>query len=192
MAKYCNKKSKNDQKQIIIDNTEHLYENRGANEIKKALESFSTKSHSIKYFLTTTIDAGDNKYNKLKIKSPLYQNSNIGRGCWKTVICINAQTNELHSEPDVTYTTITVPKQSKLQSKYSFVFKINDNDSICLLMNYGVHFLFSGLFLVHRQKCEMKKDRELFFNFGSYGNNELFTHLRKTMERQIFNNNNSK
>ena len=192
MAKYCNKKSKNEQKQVQIDDTEKEYEKRGTNEIKNSVKSFSKRLNSIKYFMTTTIDAGDNKYDKLKVKSPLYKNTNMDRGCWKTVICVNAQTKELHSEQDVTYTTIAVPKQKSLQSQYSFIFQINDAESISLLMNYGVHFLFSGMFLVHRQKCENKNEMELFFNFGSYGNNKLFTHLRKTMERQIFNNNNSK
>ena len=127
VAKYCNKKSKNEQKQVRIDDTEKEYEKRCTNEIKNAVKSFSKRLNYIKYFMPTTIDAADNKYDKLKVKSPLYKNTNIDRGCWKTVICVNAQTKELHSEQDVTYTTIAAPKQKSLQSKYSFIYLLHND-----------------------------------------------------------------
>ena len=180
---YCNKKVKNESVQKEIDNKAKEYEQLCCNEIQLTMLSFTSTLPTIIYLNSTILDAANTMLNSSEYDNPLYQNDSIGNGCWKTVMCVNAQTSELHSENDVTYTTITSPKQTGLKSKYSFIFQVNERTKLKVLMNSGVNIVFSGTFLVHHQQCIKQFDGDIFFNFSSYGNKKLFTHLKQTIKR---------
>ena len=76
---------------------------------------------------------------------------------WNTNVCINASTDEFHTENDTSYTLITVPAQkSKEQhvcgNMYFFLFKLNEDLIISLPMTPDLSFIFSGTYLSHRQE----------------------------------------
>ncbi len=112
-------------------------------------------------------------------------------GCWQTTICINAQTSKFHNENDCTYTVITIPRQAYFNqgnqnNEYHFIFKLTNCDKVHLKLHPGMSFIFSGLFLTHRQSKVQKENKSdsVFFNIGSYGNKRLFNHIRKSINRK--------
>ena len=119
-------------------------------------------------------------------------------GIWQSTLSVNAVTEELHTEDDVTYTVIDVPLQKKSTTdiKYHFLFYINKNINLSLPMNPGTSIVFSGKLLTHRQSCNVYKatEDELFFNFGAYGNKKLYNHIKQsyncidTSDNEINNN----
>ena len=109
-----------------------------------------------------------------------------------TNIWVNATTGEFHTEKDTSYTMITVPLQDYKSQRnggniYKFLFKLNDNVCISLPLTPNVSFMFSGTFLCHRQAGNTSnyKDVHQFVNLSSYGNQKLFTHIRKSFARNI-------
>ena len=102
-------------------------------------------------------------------------------------ICVNAETKEFHTEHDCTYTLISIPKQrhmNQLSTRYDFLFILTEKQSISIHLTPGVTFMFSGLFLKHRQNKSNESSNDTFFNFASYGNKRLFHHIRKTLNRE--------
>ena len=73
-------------------------------------------------------------------------------GIWKTVFCLNDQTQSMHTKNDCSYNVITVPKQDEpsLQSQTNFHLKLNNEHSIFLEMNHPITFMFSGKNLSHQ------------------------------------------
>ena len=108
-------------------------------------------------------------------------------GIWQSTLSVNAVTEELHTEDDVTYTVIDVPLQKRSQTdiKYHFLFYINKKINLSLPMNPGTSIVFSGKLLTHRQSCNVYKatEDELFFNFGAYGNKKLYNHIKQSFKR---------
>ena len=112
-------------------------------------------------------------------------------GMWQTCICENAQTEQLHTENDCTYTVISVPVQDEkesIQPEYTFLFKLKEKSgSVGIKMDPGVTFLFSGKYLTHRQfrNVNVSSNNATFFNVASYGNKRLFSHLKSTIKRVV-------
>ena len=69
--------------------------------------------------------------------------------------------------------------------EYAFLFKVKDKNNISLRLAEGVSFVFSGKLLTHRQSCNFPVNMkgETFINFSSYGTNRLFSHIKKSFER---------
>ena len=118
-------------------------------------------------------------------------------GIWQSEICVNAKTNQFHTEKDVTYTFITIPQQKLksntgiLRNNTVFLFEMNEWTNVSLKMIPNLSFIFSGAMLSHRQHCGKirdtfeEKELEPFFNIACYGNQKLFHHLRKSFLRNI-------
>ena len=108
-------------------------------------------------------------------------------GLWQSAIRVNAQTTQLHTENDNTYTVVTVPKQCakpKVLPERIFIFQLKNKETLGIEMEYGVSFIFSGKFLTHRQVWnENKVSNETFFNFSSYGNERLYNYVKATITR---------
>ena len=186
VGQYSTKKHSKLSKQMIINEEATVYETHCASEISRGVKVLSTIIPNIKTIIAPVIETSFNlQLNEKDLN--LKETASIHDGCWQTSICIDAQTKQYHTEHDCTYTFITVPKQLQSKSppstiKYDFLFKLTAKQSINLSLKAGVTFIFSGLFLSHRQnksKEESTKD-EVFFNMASYGNKRLFNHLRKT------------
>ena len=107
--------------------------------------------------------------------------------------CINAETHSVHTENDCSYTVITVPKQSKcvLKSQTNFHFNFNPEQSIYLEMNLPITFMRSGKILPHQQLCNTKvrDPNDMFINFATYTNKNIFNHVRKLFTRVNDNKN---
>ena len=111
-------------------------------------------------------------------------------GMWMSSVCINARTSLFHSEEDCTYTLIKIPYQDKDMNKGNahermFLVRINNETMLSIPLSYNLSFLFSGNFITHRQHQSMKcyEDRSLFYNISSYGNKRLYSHLKKSFQR---------
>ena len=62
--------------------------------------------------------------------------------------CVNVKTSEPHNEDNCSYTVITVLKQQAMIGKkeYKSKFKLNTGDSIALIMNQPMTFMFWVIF----------------------------------------------
>ena len=108
---------------------------------------------------------------------------------WQSQICVNAQTTQLHTENDDTYTVITVSKHyanPKKLPEHIFIFELKNKETFGIEMEYGVSFIFPGKFLIHRQALnENKVSNETYFNFSFYGNERLYNHVKATINRVL-------
>ena len=108
-------------------------------------------------------------------------------------LCLNAQTASQHTEPDSSYTIITVPKQSKRTSKFgfenvgNFELIINDGKTIVIPMKIGTIFTYSAYMLTHRQQiAQENSDNEPLINIVSYNSKRLFSNMIESFRRDIF------
>ena len=108
-------------------------------------------------------------------------------GIWQSSVGINAVTKEMHTEDDVTYTTISVPRQENYSKDrhYHFMYQFGQKCNVSLPLNAGTTLLFSGKLLTHRQTCNVHDatNDELFINFASYGCKRLYSHIRQSFIR---------
>ena len=117
-----------------------------------------------------------------------------------SLVCENAETLQLHQEIDSSYTLISVPtwnkdtfiKHNKIKGKANFIFSwtsesSNDRDkrNCTIQMSDGTSILFSGYGLYHRQH---RTNDGIFWNYGTYQNKKLYNSLRKSMIRNIKDN----
>ena len=111
-------------------------------------------------------------------------------GAWQSPVCVNTSLSILYTECDCTYAMISIPLQKIKRSKKSkmdsmFIFRLNKDSTISLPLQSGLSFVFSGLFLTHRQNYpnHLQNNQETFYNVASYGNTKLFNHLRCSFQR---------
>ena len=69
----------------------------------------------------------------------------IKLGLWQVSISVNTQTKQLHTENDVTYTIMNVPKhtivaRNKMDREYIFLFELQNKKSIAITMRSGIIF----------------------------------------------------
>ena len=151
--------------------------------ISSCFKSTSSIFHMGCNWTSASIDAAyelQNDYGDININASDF----LKLGTPQLQICINATTNEYHTEFDQSFTLIGVPRQEgKCGGKYYFSFLINDHFEIKIPMKIGVNFMFSALFLTHRQETNQKDLPEHFINFASFLNKKLFSHIRKSFHR---------
>ena len=153
MSKYVSKKYKNDRKNSLAMLNADILEEMAGSELQSAVINMKSVLPNVQEFISPTLETafeiqkkiGDINMNEISISEC---------GMWQSAICINAQTTELHTENDCTYTVITVPKQNnkhESSDNYTFLFELKKGTTIGLKMSYGTNFMFSGKFLSHRQ-----------------------------------------
>ena len=148
-------------------------------EMSFALEQIAKIVVNVDRLLLSVIDVAHSKqYNFGDIG--MIKNHNASDSMWNTNVCVNASTGDFHTEKDTSYTLITVPSQEQKEQKnngneYSFLFKLNANTTISLPLSIYLTFLFSGMFISHRQKGNNSRNKEdpPFINLSSYGNQRL-------------------
>ena len=157
-------------------------------ELALSVDSLSTLIPKIKLLISPILSVG---YNLQKSQGNVNMKRTLssGSGLWSSCVSVNATAGILHTEKDCTYTLITVPKQHKMVKGYNFLFHLNTENICQLSLNEDISLLFSGLCLSHKQIYDVLpvKDDDLFINLSSYGNQKLFTHLRKLFSRNINN-----
>ena len=111
-------------------------------------------------------------------------------GMWQSSICINAKTTVFHTESDCTYTLCKIPNQTLAHDKNidyqrMFFIQLNENETIAIPLVLNLTFVFTGMFITHRQHCHdySNHDGSVFINLISYGNKRIFDHIKKSFER---------
>ena len=109
-------------------------------------------------------------------------------GIMNVHLCINAETNTLHTEADSTMTIIGVPSQP--DPKYGtlnqhFCFAVTKSETIIIPMKQHLTFSFLGYMLNHRQIIENDQNDHVFINIASYGNKRLFHNMLKSIKRNM-------
>ena len=70
-------------------------------------------------------------------------------------VCLNAQTEQRHTECDASYTIISVPNQlaketsTGKKNKGRFELNLNENETFIIPMGIGISFVYSGFLLTH-------------------------------------------
>ena len=107
-----------------IDTNAEKFHSFVAYEIKRGVSKMKSHFTYLTHFISTIINAGNtfassylnDKVNVLKDKT-LHK-----EGCWQCSVCINAETLDLHTEKDATYTIITTPFKNISSLSYCFWF----------------------------------------------------------------------
>ena len=70
-----------------------------------------------------------------------------------------------------------------------FLLDLNDQNIYSVPMIPQTYFIVSDLFITHRQHSDGfgVNNNDMFFNIDSYGNQQLFNHLRSTFIRKEVN-----
>ena len=188
VGQYTCKKKDNLLKQCIVNKDATKFEQCCANEISRSVTDLSTFLPNIRSILAPVLEVAFSIQELGGKVLNLKESQASTNGCYQSSICVNAETQEYHTEHDCTYTLISVPNQSKSKEetmRYDFLFDLTPKQVINIPLNAGVTFMFSGLFLKHRQNKseEVSTKDNTFFNIASYGNKRLFYHIRKTLNR---------
>ena len=103
-------------------------------------------------------------------------------------LCMNAETQQAHTECDFSYTVISVPNQilSKAKNGFkncgSFELIINSDSTIVIPMTIGK--IFTYFFLTHRQQIQNKSPSDKpFINIVSYSSKRLFENMMESFRR---------
>ena len=103
--------------------------------------------------------------------------------------CINARTNEPHTECDSSYTVISIPPQINQSYKTfdpKFNFIINKDQTVVIKLIPNLCFIYSGYMLVHHQVLQSVDTKiGIFINIASYGNKRLFDNMMQSFKRSI-------
>jgi len=109
-------------------------------------------------------------------------------------LCLNAKTEDPHTECDSSYTVITVPNQMRngtikgYKNCGSFEFIINSQSTIVIPMKIGTNFAYSGYLLTHRQQIRNEDESEYpFINIVSYNSKRLFENIMESFRRYTQN-----
>ena len=107
-------------------------------------------------------------------------------------LCINAQTNMAHTEPDASYTVIVVPNSiheiqgEKNANKAKFEFIIDEEKILVIPMHAGLILTYSGYLLTHRQQIYVGNESSTpFMNIVAYNSKRLFSNLMESFRRDI-------
>ena len=107
-------------------------------------------------------------------------------------LCLNAQTMDVHTECDASYTIISVPNQiprkypAKKKNKGNFELHIDENCMFVIPMVIGTSFIYSGFLLSHRQQI-LNEDENIppFVNTVSYNSKRLFENMLQSFRRYL-------
>ena len=107
-------------------------------------------------------------------------------------LCLNAQTEEKHTECDASYTIISVPNQLPRKTNKGkrnvgrFELIINENCRMVIPMDIGISFTYSGYLLTHRQQVHNEsQDEHPLVNVVSYNSKRLFENMLQSFRRYI-------
>ena len=190
VGQYSSKKSKIERTQLCIERESEHYERMVSEEINVCMEAISKVVPKVRSVINPIVETAF-KIQSDEIDLNIKSGHSSKHGCWHTSICINAETEQFHTEDDCCYTLICVPNQifdknMKRSNRYDFIFKLTDQKNMSITLSPGSSFFFSGMYLTHRQNRTMSsgtKDDSHFFNIASYGNKRLFSHIRTTLKK---------
>ena len=157
-----------------------------SNEVRYGVNNIAKHIPIVKELISPVLDVAYEMQchqGDINLKEVYLKNS----GIWKTSVTVDAYTKDFHTENDCTYTVIHVPMQVSLYKchAYHFQFALNEKHNISIPLHECTTILFSAKCLTHRQTFVDNHDhkKDVFINFGAYGNQQLFNHMRKTFVR---------
>jgi len=114
------------------------------------------------------------------------------RGFMNYNLCLNAETEQPHTECDSSYTIICVPNQNLNnhipgnKNPACFQLFVNPESTISIPMTIGTIFTYSGYLLTHRQQI-LNKDlnQKPFVNIVSYNSKRLFENMMESFRRYL-------
>ena len=114
------------------------------------------------------------------------------RGFLSCHLCLNAQTEQFHTEHDASYIIIAVPtrinssSRNETSNKTKFEFVLNQNQVIIVPMHPGTIMAYSGYMLTHRQQIMNLDTLALtFVNIVAYNFKRLSSNLMESFCRDI-------
>ena len=178
VSQYAVKASKN----RTVDIIEELF----SSEVSYVIDNVAKNISIVKELISPVVDVAyemQRHQGDINLKEVCSKNS----GIWKTSVTVDAYTKDFRTENDCTYTVIHVPMQVSLYKchAYHFQFALNEKHNISIPLHQCTTILFSAKCLTHRQTFVDNNDhkKDVFINFGAYGNQQLFNHMRKTFVR---------
>ena len=196
VSQYVTKRSTDPKKQDNIIKIAKEYEQICSDQVKKAVTVFKRVFPKIHKLISPLIDAAFH-LQQSHTDVNLRETETSPYGIWQCEVCCNAMTKLFHTEKDVTYTVISVPRQysksrlNRRQPTY-FLLKLNDNKTVGIELLDDLSFLFSGTGITHRQFCQdsydeekLKDESKQFYNVACYGNEKLFRHIKASFMRSI-------
>ena len=106
-------------------------------------EQCSSKISKLQHHFDLHYDMSDEYIKKL-----------VSSGVLNAHLCINAMTEDSHTEPDSSYTIISVPNQEDSMYKNlrpKFLFHLNDSNTMKIQMKEGVVMIYLGYALNRHQ-----------------------------------------
>lgn len=107
-------------------------------------------------------------------------------------LCLNAETEQKHTECDASYTVISVPSQlhkkthGRKWNKGRFQLNIHPNCTFIIPMDVGTSFTYSGYLLTHRQQIHNQNlNEQPMVNFVSYNSKRMFENMMQSFRRFI-------
>ena len=108
-------------------------------------------------------------------------------------LCLDAQTQMMHTEPDASYTIISVPtnvnrndEKNLRPNKGKFEFMLNNDEIVSLSLSSGTILVYSGYMLTHRQQIIINNETSPpFINLVAYNSKRLFSNLLESFRRDI-------
>ena len=155
-----------------------------ANDLGQSIKSLGKHITNLHSLLAPVLNVAS-KMQEHNKESHLQEVKTSQHGLWQSQVCVNAQTSIIHTENYCSYTVISVPNQEYDGKKYEFLFSFNPNKSVSLTLENHISFIFSGLFLSHKQvgPNDISEKSKCFYNLASYGNARLFNNLRQSFKR---------
>ena len=102
-------------------------------------------------------------------------------------LCLNAQTQEQHTESNASYMIIAVPRKilpsnkNETVNKARFEFMLNPDQIVIVPMHPGTIITYSGYMLTHRQQIVDLDTLSIpFLNIVAYNSKRLFANLKES------------
>ena len=189
VTQYVNKKFKSEGRNYISKIDSEYIEKIVGRELIYSVECLSKIIKNLKKYMGSAIDVAFNIQEQIGTCN-ITETQTSGAGLWQSSVSVNAQTTKLHTENDMSYTLITVPRQKMscdILPEYNFLFELMDRETLGIKLDPGMSFIFTGKFLTHRQSLNenKKNSKEIFINLASYSNERLHNHIKTTIKRVL-------
>ena len=145
---------------------------------EKYLKNFHRASYIFATLLNNNMQASSHKQFIGLAKEGAKCSKNLS-----VMVNLDAQTEIFHSEDDVSYTLISVPKQAPTHGEFYFMFQLNRSSIMMMPMNTGFNLTYCAKFVTHRQSAMTGLGQIPFQNLSSYVNKSLWGKATTTLGR---------
>jgi len=169
----------------------HVLENKVYDLMSLSMDLIHTRFIPLRNKHSPKVSAISSNMNMVVAPSKEEQNLEK-KGFLSCHLCLNAQTQELHTEHDASYTIIAVPNKisstspNETSNRAKFEIMVNTNELLIIPMHPGTIICYSGYMLTHRQQIVDIDTLSLpFVNVVAYNSKRLFSNLMESFRRDI-------